>query len=186
MQAVVSGPSPEHRAGEAEIIDRRLTVLGRDDPLRVARPAAARRRHGLARIAGTAAIVAALVPALASSGGPARHALVRSGSEPGAAGVATAYGYPGQCLSVTILHDHPAYARADFNHGRPCGRYAGDTTTILHRSDGAWHVVLDAPAYSCPLSAVPLAVQAELGVCDIPARALTRAAHAAGRRRAQG
>jgi hypothetical protein len=95
---------------------------------------------------------------------------------PGPPGVAAAYGYPGQCLSVTILATHPSYARADFNHGRPCGMYGGDTTTLLHRVDGAWHVILDAAAYSCPLTAVPLQVQSALGICLVQVRKIRAAA----------
>jgi hypothetical protein len=85
--------------------------------------------------------------------------------ERGAAGVAAAYGYPVRCLSVTILAGDSAYARADFNHLRPCGRYTGYPTAIFHYQSGAWRSVLDAVAYSCPVASLPVVVQTELGVC---------------------
>jgi hypothetical protein len=86
--------------------------------------------------------------------------------ERGAAGVAAAYGYPLRCLSVTILAGDPAYARADFNHLRPCGRYTGYPTAIFHYQSGAWRSVLDAVSYSCPVGSLPAVVQTELGVCQ--------------------
>ncbi|MGO9976981.1 MAG: hypothetical protein ACLP01_30110 [Solirubrobacteraceae bacterium] len=83
----------------------------------------------------------------------------------GAEGVAAAYGYPSSCLSVTIAADDPAYARADFDRARPCGRYGGDPTAIFRRIDGAWRPVLDAVTYSCPVPSLPPAVQVDLDVC---------------------
>lgn len=84
---------------------------------------------------------------------------------PGAAGVAAAYGYPLRCLSVTIPGADPTFARADFNHGSPCGRYDGYVTAIFHRVDGAWQRVLDANGYACPVPSIPAAVQSALDVC---------------------
>lgn len=83
----------------------------------------------------------------------------------GPAGVAAAYGYPLRCLSVTIAQTNHAYARADFDHRSPCGRYDGYVTAIFYRVDGAWLPVLDATSYSCPVATLPTAVQTELGVC---------------------
>ena len=83
----------------------------------------------------------------------------------GPAGVAAAYGYPLRCLSVTIAPTDHAYARADFDHGSPCGRYDGYVTAIFYRTAGAWLPVLDTSSYSCPIGTLPTAVQKELGVC---------------------
>jgi hypothetical protein len=85
--------------------------------------------------------------------------------ERGPAGVAAAYGYPLGCLSVTILATDHAYARADFNHMSPCGRYTGYPTAIFHYVTGAWRPVLDAIDYVCPVDSLPAAIQTELDVC---------------------
>jgi hypothetical protein len=84
----------------------------------------------------------------------------------GPAGVAAAYGYPLQCLTVTILTGHRTYARADFNRLRPCGRYTGYSTAIFRYAAGAWRPVLDAVDYLCPVKNLPTAVQTALGVCQ--------------------
>ena len=86
--------------------------------------------------------------------------------ESGAAGVAAAYGYALSCLSVTVLASDRTYARADFDHLRPCGRYTGYPTAIFHYDSGAWRPVLDAVAYSCPVAYLPTVVQTELEVCQ--------------------
>jgi hypothetical protein len=85
--------------------------------------------------------------------------------ESGPAGVAAAYGYPLRCLSITILASDHTYARADFNHMSPCGRYMGYPTAIFHYVTGAWRPVLDAISYSCPVDSLPDAIQTELDVC---------------------
>jgi hypothetical protein len=66
---------------------------------------------------------------------------------------------------VTISARDPAYARADFDRANPCGRYDGSVTAIFERTDGAWRPVLDRVGYSCPVPALPPAVQAQLAVC---------------------
>jgi hypothetical protein len=71
-------------------------------------------------------------------------------------------------LSITILATDEAYARADFNHLRPCGRFTGYSTAIFHRVMGAWRSVLDAAGYVCPVASLPVNVQTELGVCLQP------------------
>ncbi len=91
-----------------------------------------------------------------------RAALARSR---GPAGVAAAYGYPARCLSITISTHDPAYARADFDHASPCGRYDGPVTAILERVDGAWRRVFVNVNYSCPVVALPVVVQEQLDVC---------------------
>jgi hypothetical protein len=103
-------------------------------------------------------------------GGPdgARHVVSAMARERGPAGVAAAYGYPLRCLSITILATDQAYARADFNHLRPCGRFTGYSTAIFHRVTGAWRPVLDAAGYVCPVTSLPVNVQTELGVCLQP------------------
>jgi hypothetical protein len=89
-------------------------------------------------------------------------------SDAGSAGVAAAYGFPLWCLSVTIAADDPAYARADFNRARPCGRFDVYVTSIFHRIAGAWRLALAATQYHCPVAALPARVQTELGVCWLP------------------
>ena len=114
-------------------------------------------------------LVAILAMAGTLLGGPhgARH-VSASARQRGPAGVAAAYGYPLRCLSITILATDRAYARADFNHLRPCGRFTGYSTAIFHRVMGAWHPVLDAAGYVCPVASLPVNVQTELGVCLQP------------------
>lgn len=88
----------------------------------------------------------------------------------GPAGVAAAYGYPLRCLSITIFVIDRSFARADFNHMSPCGRFTGYSTAIFHRVGGAWRPVLDAVSYICPVASLPIAVQIQLGVCPQPSR----------------
>jgi hypothetical protein len=83
----------------------------------------------------------------------------------GPAGVAAADGYPPRCLSITISAADPSYARADFNHATPCGRYTGYATAVFHRAGGAWRTLLKASEYECPVASIPVAVQADLDVC---------------------
>lgn len=115
-------------------------------------------------------LVAILAMAGTLLGGPdgARHVVSALAREKGPAGVAAASGYPLRCLSVTILATDQAYARADFNHLRPCGRFTGYSTAIFHRVMGAWRPVLDAAGYVCPVASLPVVVQTELGVCLQP------------------
>lgn len=87
---------------------------------------------------------------------------------PGPAGVAAAYGYPLRCLSITISTIDPAFARADYNHASPCGRYDGYVTAIFQRVDGAWRPVLHTLDYTCPVSSVPATVQRQLAICPSP------------------
>lgn len=84
--------------------------------------------------------------------------------------MAAAYGYPARCVRVTIASSDHAFARADFNHGSPCGRFAGDPTAIFHVVDGAWRPVLEAVTYPCPAVGIPSAVQRELEVCPSAGR----------------
>jgi hypothetical protein len=80
-------------------------------------------------------------------------------------GVASAYGYPGRCLRVTILASHPDYARVDINHGSECRMYTGYTTAVFRHANGIWLEVLDDAQFTCPVGTIPPAVQAALGVC---------------------
>lgn len=93
------------------------------------------------------------------------HASPATARESGAAGVASAYGYPPRCLSVTIAPADPSYARADYNRVSACGRYDGTVTAIFHRVDGEWRPVLDATGYACPIASLSRAVASELAVC---------------------
>ena len=119
-----------------------------------------------------ALVLLAAILAMAGTprGGPdgARHVVSALARDRGPAGVAAAYGYPLRCLSITILATDQAYARADFNHLRPCGRFTGYSTAIFHRVMGAWRPVLDAAGYVCPVASLPVNVQTELGVCLQP------------------
>ena len=80
--------------------------------------------------------------------------------------MAAAYGYPPECLSVTILVTDRVYARADFNHLSACGRYTGYPTAIFHYVSGKWRPVLDAIGYRCPVDSLPTEVQTGLEVCE--------------------
>ena len=117
----------------------------------------------LAAIAAITAIVAGGLRA--GHGGVAPGVTSARAREMGPAGVAAAYGFPVGCLSITLARSDPRYARADFDHATPCGRYAGSTSAIFERSHGAWRVLLISPSYSCPVASLPAAVQAELAVC---------------------
>jgi hypothetical protein len=89
---------------------------------------------------------------------------LKGASEPGTAGVAAAYRYPAACLSVTITADR-RYAAARLDRASPCWRYGAYLTAIFERVDGAWRQLPASDADSCPLSSLPPAVQAQLGVC---------------------
>lgn len=109
------------------------------------------------------ALALGLSAALLAGGRSASLGRGPAGSDrPGAAGVAAAYGHPRRCLTITVLFP---YARADFDRRNMCGRYAGDSTAIFRRVDGAWRTVLDAVLYTCPAAGVPRSVQAALGIC---------------------
>jgi hypothetical protein len=126
-----------------------------------------RRRPGtVAVLAGIAIVIGGVGAALfGGSTNGAHRATNADAREVGAAGVAAAYGYPLRCLSVTFDRRDAAYARADFNHAAPCGRYDGSATAIFHRVGGSWRMAVDALAYSCPVARIPRAVQPKLGVC---------------------
>ncbi len=116
-----------------------------------------------------ALVVAILATAATLPGdrGGGRHVVRGWARESGPAGVAAAYGYPLRCLSITILIGQ-RYARADFNHMSPCGRFTGYSTAIFRRVMGAWRPVLRAVGYVCPVASLPVDVQTELGVCPQP------------------
>ncbi len=128
------------------------------------------------RVGAGVAVTCLAVIAIGLASGDRTGAPVAQSRRAGAEGVAAAYGYPSWCLSVTIAAGHPAYARADFDRARPCGRYGGDPTAIFRRVDGAWRAVLDAVTYSCPVPSLPPAVQVDLDVC-VQSAALTGPDH---------
>jgi hypothetical protein len=107
-------------------------------------------------------LCAALTLALlgAGSGG-----VPKSWHEPGAVGVAAAYGYPLRCLSITTSVADRRYARADFNRGDACGRFGWSTVAVFRRAYGAWLPVLETASYDCPVTGVPRAVQVDLSLC---------------------
>ena len=147
---------------EAEILDVRIA---RVDTPREARQRRVGRRSALGLIS---AAVAGLVILGWMRAEPASRVPLAARA-PGAVGVAGAYGFPRRCLSITIAPGHPGYARADFDRRQACGRYTGDPTAVFHRRGGAWRMVLDAVAYSCPVASLPTPVQLTLGVCDTTA-----------------
>jgi hypothetical protein len=63
-------------------------------------------------------------------------------TEPGAAGVAAAYGYPLGCLRVRISAANPAFARAEFDRRGSCGYVSGFASATFRRFNGEWHPVL--------------------------------------------
>jgi hypothetical protein len=83
----------------------------------------------------------------------------------GEAGIASAYGYPLRCLSITRSADYPQYARADFDRLRACGRYDWTAVAILRQDHGTWQTVVRASNYICPLAGLPRPVQRALLVC---------------------
>jgi hypothetical protein len=122
---------------------------------------------------GLAASIAAALGLWVSDGDSSRPLRAVQVRDPGPAGVAAAYGYPLGCLTVTLLATDRTYARADFDHRTPCGRYTGYPTAIFHYRSGAWRPVLDAIAYACPIDWLPARVQTGFGVCPgprVPAR----------------
>lgn len=130
-------------------------------PMRIAAISAVTRRRAIVALAVVAA--AALFAGDGIARQPPLSALAR---DSGPAGVAAAYGYPLSCLSITILRTDRTYARADFNHLTPCGRYTGYPTAIFHYHQGRWRTVLDVIAYTCPVDWLPPGVQTGLGVCE--------------------
>lgn len=150
-----------------------VTVLAetRHRPLRdrIARPPSRPPPRAIA-VGLTALTIAAAILGLACAAS-GRHPAQRARppiTSAGPVGVAAAYGYPRRCLSITILPDYPQYARADFDHSRPCGRYTGYSTAIFLRVDHVWRLVLNTTGYSCPVRGLPARAQAALGVCETP------------------
>ena len=129
----------------------------------VAAPGGHRLRPGRVPALGVALLIAAFAVLWLADRSPAGGAT----RQRGAAGVAAAYGYPLRCLSVTILAQDRAYARADFDHLSRCGQYTWYPTAIFHYAAGKWRIVLDAINYACPVAPLPRPVQSELGVCDL-------------------
>jgi hypothetical protein len=131
-----------------------------------------RRAYGVGLVAAavTAAVAAIVFTGSVGGGAIGVHGLNARRDQGGATSVAEAYGYPTRCLRVTIASSDHAFARADFDHGSPCGRYTGDPTAIFHVVDGAWRPVLEAVTYPCPAEGIPAAVQRELEVCPSLAR----------------
>jgi hypothetical protein len=138
-------------------------------------PAPRERIAGVARAAGTPAIIG-LVLAIAAAGalvaglskgdqGGGGARLTVQAHDRGPAGVAAAYGYPLRCLSITISRADATYARADLGHTGSCWRYRGDVIAVFHRVDGTWRALLRGSRYSCPVATLPAAVQADLFVC---------------------
>lgn len=115
--------------------------------------------------AACACLVALAAGTLGAGRSPTIPVARAGATRPGPWGVAAAYGYPLRCLSITIDPTDRVYARADFDHGSPCGRYDGDVTAIFHRVDHAWRPVLDATGYGCPVASLSAAVQSALDVC---------------------
>jgi hypothetical protein len=86
---------------------------------------------------------------------------------PGAAGVAAAYRYPLDCLSVTISAYDPAYATARLDRASPCWRYGAWGVAVFRRVDGAWRQVRQtpSPSPSCRGVALPFGVSTKVAAC---------------------
>lgn len=112
-----------------------------------------------------AALIAVALAAAGITIGLTSNESSRPRNQPGAATVAAAYGYPARCLSITTSTVDRAFARADFDRARSCGRYDGYATAIFRRVNRLWRPVLDAVVYRCPVASIPPPVQVELGVC---------------------
>jgi hypothetical protein len=123
---------------------------------------------GLALVITAASAIVATVSLGGRGGAP------RAGArEP--AEVVPSYRAMRRCSMVTISQSDPAYARLELGHTRPCWRHAVSVDAIFHRVDGTWRPVLDASSYSCPVTSLPAAVQADLAICvhtDRPVGAL--------------
>jgi hypothetical protein len=119
---------------------------------------------GVVTVAAAAAVLAFVLPdgQHAASTSAANAARL---SDPGPAGVAAAYRYPANCLSVAFAPADRSYARAQLDRASPCWRYGVWVTAVFHREDGVWHQVLNAHSYSCPVPSLPGLVARQLGVC---------------------
>jgi hypothetical protein len=111
---------------------------------------------------GALGVLAAIV-AMWLGGWSARHRDPVSARGP--AGVAAAYGYRLDCLSVTILASDRTYARADLSHAAGCGGITGYAPAIFHYVAGRWRVVPNAIGYMCNPGAVPAMVERGLNLC---------------------
>jgi hypothetical protein len=115
---------------------------------------------------------------------PPVHAQELPASNPGPVGVAAAYRYPRDCLSVTIPATDPVYAAVRLNRVSPCWRYGVYVTAIFHRVAGVWRMVLDVTGTGCPMTGIPSAVRAQLGLCHSDHAAMARVAGNRPRREA--
>lgn len=109
-------------------------------------------------------VMFAVATGVGGSGGP--PGVIWGVRDPGAAGVAAAYGYPPGCLRVRISAVNPAFARADSDHSGSCGYGIEFPTALFHRFDGEWHAVLYTVTYQCPVPSVPASVQSQLSLCQ--------------------
>jgi hypothetical protein len=115
-------------------------------------------------------VLGVFVALLLGGAGPSRG--VDAGvSDPGAPGVAAAYGYPTTCLKVAISALDRAFARADFEPATRCGLPGTYPTAMFHRFAGEWHPVLFTVSYPCPMPSIPASVQVELSLCPRSASA---------------
>lgn len=117
----------------------------------------------VALVAGTVILAAAVLEGRSAGGASAAGAAELR--NPGPAGVAAAYRYPANCLSVSFAPAARSYARARLDRASPCWRYGVWVTAVFHREDGIWHQVLDAASYSCPVRSIPRLVERQLGIC---------------------
>lgn len=155
-------PDPWSRPAEPPSVVQ-ITILADPAPRPLRERVAHTHTITRARVIAALVIIGATVVGLLVV--PHRAGVNAQASDPGAPGVAAAYGYPPRCLSVTFSLSDPRYARADFDRASACGRYDGYATAIFHRVDGAWRPVLVAITYPCPNPALPERVQENLGVC---------------------
>jgi hypothetical protein len=120
--------------------------------------AGARVRVGVVAVGLAAAVAAATIVAVSSSGG-------RAGRTRGSDALATQFGLPLNCSRLTVVSPDGTYARIDLDHAGPCGTFGNQVTLILHRLHGVWMREFEESRWTCPLKGVPQPVAMELQLC---------------------
>lgn len=134
-----------------------------------------RLRRALTVVAGlcaAGALAALVVPAILTNPArpvrPVHAAAVPAGLAvgiPALDAIAAAFRGPLRCMSVSFAPADPDYLRAGPGPGTACAGYRSRTPVILRLVDGELRPLLDTATYSCPVPALPAAVQSELHVC---------------------
>jgi hypothetical protein len=108
-----------------------------------ARPLRRRLARGPLVLAVPVAVAITAGAVLTATGGRYRGAAPARGNRAAAAEVATAYGYPSRCLTISFSPGDPEYARAQVDRTAVCARYRGYVNASFHRIDGSWRLELD-------------------------------------------